>query len=132
MGETDKPINTTQAPAEDEVIPITTGDHIVPVARSQVRWVQAEGDYVRLYTDKHTSYLWRRSLTSLEERWGRHGFVRIHNSFLVCVPLVKKLWRNYSGWLVTLGSGPDAVDLPVSRRKVQAFKQQWTQQPSPP
>lgn len=127
----DKISTSTEDKEGDELILITAASGTVVVARSQVQWVQAKGDYVRLHTDKH-SYLWRQSLTGLEENWGSHGFVRIHNSFLVFVPLVRKLWRNYSGWLVTLGSGPDAVNLPVSRRKVQAFKQRWTQQPFPP
>ncbi|MGH3721282.1 MAG: LytR/AlgR family response regulator transcription factor [Pseudonocardiaceae bacterium] len=67
----------------DEFISIATAGGIVVVARSQVRWVEAKGDYVRLHTDKHNC-LWRQSLASLEECWGGHGFVRIHNSFGVC------------------------------------------------
>lgn len=114
---------------DGEFIVITSAGDTVAVARSQVRWVDVKGDYVRLHTAKH-SYLWRQSLTSLEEAWGGHGFARIHRCRLVFIPLVTKLWRNYSGWLVRLGSGPDAVDLPVSRRKVQTFKQRWTQKTS--
>lgn len=122
--------NERASTPSDEVIPVMRAGHLVPVARSQVRWVEAQGDYVRLHTAKH-SYLWRHSLTSLEQDWDRHGFARIHRSRLVFIPLVTKLRRNYSGWAVTLGSGPDAVDLQVSRRKVQKFKQHWIPRTSP-
>lgn len=109
----------------DEFIPIKIAGDTVLVVRSQVRWVKASGDYVRLHTAKH-SYLWRKSLTSVEKSWGSHGFVRIHKSFLVLISLVTKVRKIHSGWVVILGSGPDAVDLPVSRRKVSNVKQQWT------
>ena len=33
----------------------------------------------------------RPSLDGLEDKWGQHGFVRIHRSFLVALPLVAGL-----------------------------------------
>jgi DNA-binding LytR/AlgR family response regulator len=111
-------------PDDDSVIPIVSVNHIVMVARSQVRWVEAKGDYIRLHTAKR-SYLRRQSLASLEARWSRHGFARIHRSFIIFVPLATKLQRNHSRWTVRVGSGPGAVDLPVSRRKLHKFKQRW-------
>lgn len=130
MGENSQRYGESAGASSDEFISITAAGDTVVVARSQVRWVEAQGDYVRLHTTKH-SYLWRHSLTSLEQGWDGHGFARIHRSCLVFIPLVTKLRRNYSGWVVTIGSGPDAVDLRVSRRKVQKFKQRWTPRTSP-
>jgi two-component system response regulator LytT len=111
----------------DEVIPVVRAGHIFPVARSQVQWAQAEGDYVRLYIPGE-SYLVRRSLGYLAERWAKHGFVCIHRSYLVCFPLVTDVWRGPSGYNVRLGSGPDAVDIPVSHRREQEVKQRWIQE----
>ena len=111
-------------PPDDDVIPIVSVNRVVMVARSQVRWVKAKGDYIQLHTAKR-SYLLRESLTSLEARWREHGFARIHRSYMVFVPLVTKLWKKYPSWAVRLGSGPGAVDLPVSRRELHKFKQRW-------
>ena len=52
------------------------------VQRSQILYAQAQGDYARLHTAT-ASHLVRVSLNALEERWGEHGFVRIHRSTLV-------------------------------------------------
>jgi DNA-binding LytR/AlgR family response regulator len=112
------------ATIDDDVIPIVSVGHIVMVARSQVRWVKANGDYVQLHTMKH-SHLLRQSLASLEARWSEHGFMRIHRSFMIFIPLVTQLRRSYSGWVVRLDAGAGAVDLPVSRRELRKFKQRW-------
>jgi two-component system response regulator LytT len=124
MDETNKPINTNEGPIEEEIIPISIGDRVVRVARSQVWRVEADGDYVWLHTPEQR-YLLRESLDRLEERWTGHGFIRIHRSHMVLLPLVTELRRTPSGHNVRLGSGPDAVDVPVSRRNLKEFKHRW-------
>ena len=52
---------------------------------SQIRYAQAQGDYARLHTESG-SHLVRIPLSTLEERWGTAGFVRIHRSTLVALP----------------------------------------------
>lgn len=95
--------------------------HLVPVARSQVQWAQTDGDYVRLHIPGQ-SYLVRAPLRCLAKRWAEHGFMRIHRFYLVFFPLVTDVWRGPSGYNVRLGSGPDAVNLPVSRQHEQELK----------
>jgi DNA-binding LytR/AlgR family response regulator len=56
----------------DEVIPVVRAGHLFSVARSQVQWAQADGDYVRLHIPGE-SYLVRKSLEYLAERWAEHG-----------------------------------------------------------
>src|SRR3989442_457135 len=65
-----------RAPAE-EVVPVELGGITTLVPRSAVRWVEAQGDYVRLHTDGE-SHLVRMPLGELEGRWRDAGFVRIH------------------------------------------------------
>jgi two-component system response regulator LytT len=110
----------------DEVILIERAGHFFPVARSQVQWAHAKGDYVRLHIPGE-SYLVRKSLEYLANRWTEHGFVRIHRAYLVHFPLVTDLSRGPSGYKVSLGSGPDAIDIPVSRKHEQEVKQRWIQ-----
>jgi DNA-binding LytR/AlgR family response regulator len=126
------------APAEeqggdDEVIPVELAGTTKLVPRSSVRWVEAQGDYARLHTGDG-SHLVRIPLSQLEDRWSDAGFVRIHRSFLVALPLVTELRMSASGYVVRVGSGDDAAELPVSRRHtrelkdrlVRAAKQGWT------
>lgn len=130
MSEINEPINTNQEPTEEEIIPVEIGDTMVTVARSQVQWAQADGDYVRLHTPKGI-YLVREPLRCLAKRWTEHGFVRVHRSYMVFLPLVTELRRVPSGHNVRLGSGPDLVDVPVSRRELKEFKQRWIQKQQP-
>ena len=117
---------------EDEVIPVELAGTTKLVPRSSVRWVEAQGDYARLHTGEG-SHLVRIPLSQLEDRWSDAGFVRIHRSFLVALPLVTELRMSSSGYVVRVGSGDDAAELPVSRRHtrelkdrlVKAAKQGW-------
>ena len=119
---------------EDEVIPVELAGTTKLVPRSSVRWVEAHGDYARLHTGEGTSHLVRIPLSQLEDRWSEAGFVRIHRSYLVALPLVTELRMSSSGYVVRVGSGEDAAELPVSRRHtrelkdrlVRAAKQGWS------
>lgn len=111
---------------DDEIIPIRRAGYLIPVARSQVRWVKANGDYVQLHTPKG-SFLVREPLKNLAERWSAHSFMQIHRCYLVFFPLVTDVWQGPSGCNVRLGSGPSAVDLPVSRQHKQEVEQRWIQ-----
>ena len=75
---------------EDEVIPVELAGTTKLVPRSAVRYVEAQGDYARLHTHEG-SHLVRIPLSVLEDRWREAGFVRIHRSFLVSLPLVTEL-----------------------------------------
>ena len=79
--------------------------------RSQVRFVEAQGDYARLHTNAG-SHLIRIPLSTLEERWAAAGFVRIHRSTLVALPHVDEIRVESGRCSVRLG---DRV-LQVSRR----------------
>ncbi len=119
---------------EDEVIPVELAGTTKLVPRSAVRYVEAQGDYARLHTHE-ASHLVRIPLSVLEDRWRDAGFVRIHRSFLVSLPLVTELRLSGSGYVVRVGTGPDCAELPVSRRHtrelkdrlVRATKQAWSQ-----
>jgi DNA-binding LytR/AlgR family response regulator len=120
--------------SEDEVIPVELAGTTKLVPRSAVRYVEAQGDYARLHTQEG-SHLVRIPLSVLEDRWRDAGFVRIHRSYLVSLPLVTELRLSGSGYVVRIGAGPDCAELPVSRRHtrelkdrlVRATKQAWSQ-----
>lgn len=107
------------APGEDEVLSVTVGSSVRFVHRSDVRWVQAQGDYSRLHTDDATGYLVRIPISELEQRWADAGFVRVHRSYLVSAAGVTQLRLSGSEPSVSVG----AVALPVSRRLMPAVRE---------
>lgn len=104
---------------DDEVIPVELAGTTKLIPRSSVRWVEAQGDYARLFTTEG-SHLVRIPLAQLEERWAKAGFVRIHRSFLVSLPLITELRMGQGGYQVVIGN--EEKVLPVSRRHTRALK----------
>ena len=91
------------------------------VSRSEVRYVEAQGDYARLHT-ADTSHLLRVPLTSLEEQWREAGFVRIHRSLLVALAHVSELRIDAGRASVVVGGR----ELPVSRRHTRELRELLT------
>lgn len=102
----------------DETIPVELGGVTTFVQRSQILYAQAQGDYARLHTGK-ASHLVRISLNTLEERWGEHGFVRIHRSTLVSTHHITAVTVNGGRCRVRL---VDDSELEVSRRHTRALR----------
>ena len=105
------------AAAEDETIPVELGGVTRFVARSEVRYVEAQGDYARLHTATG-SHLVRVPLTTLEERWAAAGFVRIHRSHLVSLHHIDEVRIDSGRCTVRLG---DEL-LQVSRRHTRELR----------
>lgn len=95
----------------DDTIPVELAGVTRFVQRSQVRYVEAHGDYARLHTASG-SHLVRLPLTTLEQRWAPYGFLRIHRSVLVARNYIEQLRIEDGRATVIL----DGVALPVSRR----------------
>jgi DNA-binding LytR/AlgR family response regulator len=106
------------APGDDEMLPVTVGSVVRFVRRSDVRWVQAQGDYSRLHTGDGTGHLVRIPISELETRWSDAGFLRIHRSSLVRTSAVTEARLSGAEPAVSIG----AVSLPVSRRLVPAVR----------
>lgn len=101
----------------DETIPVELAGVTTFVQRSDILYVQAQGDYARLHTAS-ASHLVRMSLTNLEERWGQAGFARIHRSTLVSLPAVDQVRVERGRCLVRLGD----IELQVSRRHTRELR----------
>jgi len=114
-----KPAAALPERRDDEVIPVELAGTTKLVSRAAVRWVEAQGDYARLYTSDG-SHLVRIPLAQLEERWEKAGFVRIHRSYLVPLALITELRMGGSGYSVVIGH--EEKVLPVSRRHTRELK----------
>ncbi len=112
---------------EDETIPVELGGVTRFVARSEIRYVRAHGDFARLHTETG-SHLVRIPLNTHEERWAAADFVRIHRSILVSLRHVTQVRMDHGRATVRVGE----VDLQVSRRHMRDLRQRLLSRPSGP
>jgi two-component system LytT family response regulator len=85
---------------------------------SEIDWIEAAGNYAQLWIGQR-SYFLRESLQLLEERAGKHGFIRAHRRALVRLDGVRELTRTPAGALFAiLTSG---ARIPISRRRAAGF-----------
>ena len=103
-------------PVEDTV-PVELGGVTRFVPLTEVRYVEAQGDYARLHTATG-SHLVRVPLSTLAERWAPAGFVRVHRSYLVATAHIGELRVEDGGSHVVVGD----ASLPVSRRQSRELK----------
>jgi len=103
---------TVTAPTADETIAVELGGVTRFVQRSDVRFVEAQGDYARLHTSTG-GHLVRVALSTLEERWAEAGFVRIHRRYLVAIPHIEQVRTESGRTTVCL---PGGTELVVARR----------------
>jgi DNA-binding LytR/AlgR family response regulator len=102
---------------EDETIAVELGGVTRFVRRSEVRFVEAAGDYARLHT-ADDGHLVRVPLTVLADRWAEAGFVRIHRSTLVSLNHIDEMRTTDGRCSVQLG--PDILQ--VSRRHTRELR----------
>jgi DNA-binding LytR/AlgR family response regulator len=70
---------------------------------------------VRVSSDEGR-YILRARLSELEERWGQHGFVRVHRSFVVNVRRAVEIRPRLNGTAVLIME--NEVEVPIARRQV--------------
>lgn len=63
---------------------------------SEIRWIGAEENYVRLCTERET-HLLRETMAHLEERLDPQQFLRVHRSFIVNLQFVKEVRTEHDG-----------------------------------
>jgi DNA-binding LytR/AlgR family response regulator len=104
-------------PRTDDQIAVELGGRTRFVARSDIRYVEAHGDYARLHTAQG-SHLLRTPLSTLEAEWRDAGFVRIHRSLLVSLPHVEEIRTEAGRCSVVVGG----QELGVSRRHTRELR----------
>lgn len=110
-------------PADDPsaTIPVETGGRTRFIAREEVRWVEAQGDYVRLHMADSETHLIRMPISRLEEMWVDFGFIRIHRGYLVPFKHVTEFSAVGGNHTVTV----NGQSLPVSRRHVRDLRDRF-------
>jgi len=95
------------------------GTHLV--RRSDILHLQAHGDYVRVVSDEGR-FLLRERLTDIEQRWHRHGFVRVHRGFVANLQHAVEVRPALNGTAAMVFS--DGSEIPVARRQVGELRRQ--------
>ena len=105
------------APRPEPLIVTTArGAMLVPV--SEIDWIEAAGNYARIWTERR-SYLLRSPLGVLERRVRAHGFLRAHRRALVRLDAIRELaWNADRNLVAVLCTGQR---VPISRRRRRAF-----------
>ena len=103
--------------ADDDTLAVDAlrggGTRLLP--RSSVLYLQAHGDYVRVASSEGR-YIVRARLSELEERWGGHGFVRVHRGFVVNLRRAVEVRPRLNGTAVLVMA--DGAEVPIARRHV--------------
>jgi len=114
---------TPATTAPDDTIPVELGGVTRFVSRSDVAWVEAQGDYCRLHT-ADGSHLVRLPISTLEERWAASGFLRVHRSLLVALGHVDEIRIDSGRCHLVI----DGTTLQVSRRHTPMLRELLRQQ----
>jgi two-component system LytT family response regulator len=73
-----------------ERVAVLDGDASVVIKTAEIRWLESEGNYVRLHLGRQ-SYLARSTLRFMEQRLDPARFIRIHRTVIVNVGHVREL-----------------------------------------
>lgn len=108
-----------EAPDTMAALPVESDGRTRYVRRTEVHYVEAHGDYVRLHAVSGV-HLVRMPMSRLEEYWAQAGFIRVHRSFLVALDAVRELRSDSVGGLL---AHTDLGDVPVSRRHARDLRE---------
>jgi two-component system response regulator LytT len=100
------------------IVPVDIGGTTRMIDRSDIAWVEAQGDYVRLHVVSGANYLVRLPISMLAERWDEFGFVRIHRGYLVAIRHITELGSEGGSTMVRIGR----TELPVARRHTRELR----------
>ena len=95
---------TPQAPAPERLA-IRSGDRVLYLRVSDIDWIEAADDLVRLHVGK-TIHDHRATMAQIEQRLPPSRFVRIHRSTIVNVERIREFQPWFQGdWILVLADG---------------------------
>ena len=99
-------------------IPVRSVNRIVIVQVAEIRRLEAEDNYVRIWTDR--PYLHKETLTGLMERLDPRDFLRVHRSHAVNIRVVRELRPQVHGeYVLVLDDGTELSSGRSYRSRIQ-------------
>jgi two-component system LytT family response regulator len=99
-------------------IPVRSINRIVIVPVAEIRRLEAEDNYVRIWTDR--PYLHKETLTGLMERLDPQRFLRVHRSHAVNIRVVRELRPQIHGeYVLVLDDGTELTSGRSFRARIQ-------------
>jgi two-component system, LytTR family, response regulator len=96
-----------------ELLLIKSRGRLLFLRMSELKWVEAERDYVRLHLEKDSHFI-RDTMNNFQRRLNKNGFIRIHRSTIVNVNEICEILPLLGGdYSVVLR---DKTELTLSRR----------------
>jgi two-component system LytT family response regulator len=121
-GGSNAPLPATRLTLEDKVF-VREGDRCWFVPVKNIRLLESEGNYTRLYFDDQKPQLFR-SLTAMEERLDPRHFFRANRKQVINLTWVEGIEPWFSGGLLVKLKGGLKVEL--SRRQAQDFRERMS------
>lgn len=87
------------------------------LAMDSVHYIQADGDYCKVFTGDKSYYL-HLSLKTILQRYSSATFCQVHKSFIVNLNHVSKITRNDQGQTLLILDNASLLPVPVSRRRL--------------
>lgn len=102
------------------VYQVRHANKVIPVNIKDVCWIEAADNYVLLHTENN-DYIYRKTLSALEEETRPYGLVRAHRCALVNTAFVEAVSRDKAkgDYRVEMRGG---MMVPLSRRRLSTFK----------
>ena len=90
---------------ESRLIHLRTGAGSVAVPLSEIRWIEADGDYTVVHTRGNRRNTERRSVREWEGLLPKEEFLRVHRGAIVRVDAIARLERGGGQWQLLLSDG---------------------------
>ena len=107
--------------AMDDIVPLprARGGATRLLHRSEILYLQSEGDYVRVVTDGGR-FLVRARLGDLEQRWRARGFARVHRGYVANLQRAVEVCPSLDGRACLRLQ--DGSELPIARRELPGLR----------
>jgi two-component system, LytTR family, response regulator len=112
-GDREKSSGSSSSQESSELLLVKSRGRLLFLRTSELKWVEAERDYIRLHLEKDSHFI-RDTMNNFQRRLDKNGFIRIHRSTIVNVNEICEILPLLGGdYSVVLR---DKTELTLSRR----------------
>lgn len=83
---------------------VSSGQKLIAIPVEKIIWINADGDYSNMVTEKHT-YLSNYGIGQLEEKLDPRLFLRVHRSSMINIGMVQEIFKYPAAYDVRMVNG---------------------------